>query len=189
MAAWPKVSKVMFGYAAVLVMGGLAAVLMAPVEANVATAVQVPGAAAAIVLSIAWLAACPASRKVGGVLAIVVPFLLALAILMPATARTRALENYPSVKPEWDAALAAGTEKDNRKERKAFFAEPPSAQREWNARVASGEAKETPEARKKFMRAYAASDHDITYLVVVLWTLVGASVLAGISAVVVRPRA
>lgn len=159
-------------YAICLLLAGLTIFVLAPAEANKATAIAIPGFCATLVLLsalVTWFGVRnPARRgiaRAGIFVAMCLPFLFAAMFSMPLRARMAAAERYPSVLQEWNAAVAAGTVADTLEAKDSFFREPPSAVAEWEAALARGDAQDDPKARRSFMRTRNAPDHDITYLI------------------------
>lgn len=183
-------------YAVCLLAAGGVIFMLAPAEANKATAIAIPSFCAVLVLLTAlvtWFGVRSPGRrglaKVGVVLGMVLPFLFAAMFLMPLRARMAAAERYPGVLQEWNAAVAAGTVQDTLDAKDSFFREPPSAVAEWDAAVARGDATEDPQARRSFMRKRNAPDHDITYLLAGLGSLLVMSLGFGVGLVVVGLKA
>ena len=153
-------------YATLMIMGGVLAFTMAPPEANPTTAIVIPGTFAALIFACAAMVFAgglpainkPGLARLGLNLGTVLALLIALAIAMPANARTKAWQKHPQALQEWNAALAAGTVQDQ------------------------------PEAKEAFFDERKAADHDITYLVYTLWGLTGLSVLAFGALLVTRPK-
>jgi hypothetical protein len=187
---------VMVVYAICLLLAGAAIFVLAPAEANKATAIAIPGFCATLILVTAlvtWFGLrSPARRGIAGagvLVAMVLPFLFAAMFLMPLRGRLAAAERYPAVLQEWNAAVAAGSVPDTLEAKDAFFREPPSAVAEWDAARARGDAADDPEARRSFMRKRSAPDHDITYLLAGLASLLVMSIGFGIGLVAVGLKA
>lgn len=187
---------VMVVYALCLLAAGAVIFVLAPAEANKTTAIAIPSFCAGLMLLTAlvtWLGLGSPARasmaKVGGHVAMVLPFLFAALFFMPLRGRMAAAERYPAVLQEWNSAVAAGSVADTLEAKDKFFREPPSAVAEWDAARASGKAPDDPEARRAFMRRRSAPDHDITYLLAGLASLKGMSIAFGIALVVVGRRA
>lgn len=150
---------VMVVFSVLLVAGGAAAFFAAPPEANPKTALIIPGTCAAVMLLAAAVTAAGIRRgssrmtMIGGHAGMAMPFLFALLFLPPAMARTKANRNYPEAKVAYDQAIADG----------AKFA--------------------TEDDREAFFRERKSPDHDQTYLVTTLWSLIALSVVAGVTLV------
>lgn len=179
---------VMEFYIGLLLLGGVYAFVSAPPEANRMTAIIIPGACAALmqILSIVTLIRRQHRGRPALPIAAVFALLFALLFMMPAMARTKAFERYPTVKAEWDAAVAAGTVENTPATRDAFFREPPSAVAAFEQALTRGEV--TADDRRTFMRQRNAPDHDITYLIRTLWGLKIASWVAGLALFVLTLR-
>jgi hypothetical protein len=182
---------VMVLYALALLAAGAVIFVLAPAEANKATAIAIPGFCAGIMLLTAlltWLGLTSPNRawmaKTGGHAAMLLPFLFAALFFMPLRGRMAAAERYPAVLQEWTAAVASGSVPDTLDAKDQFFREPPSAIAEWNAARARGVAPDDPEARRAFMRTRSAPDHDITYLLTGLASLIAISLAFGIALVI-----
>ena len=138
-----------FGYAALLLLAGVAAFLLAPEGANAKTALIVPGAAAVVVgllaLSLRATAGTPASKKMQ--LAT-----MALALLFAFAFAGRAITASPSVRAHLDAQQA------------------------YAQAVETGATPDTPEARRAFFEAREAPLYSRAYLTRTLWLLCGASI-------------
>lgn len=151
---------VFFAYAAVLLGGGVFAFMRAPAEANRATALIVPGVAAALVAACAllvWLGSRRAGiMKAGWTIGLVLAVVLGLMLGMTAGRRSVMAANYPEAKVAYDIAFAGRTDVP-REERRAFFKERNS------------------------------TDHDSAYLAQTLWVLTFASALAFFALLVAKP--
>lgn len=155
---------VMVLFAVLLVTGGLVAFVAAPPEANPKTALNIPGTCATIMLLAAGVTylgvkrPSPRMAMIGGHVGMVLPFLFALLFLPPALARTKANANFSEAKAAYDRAVGEGRTFATEDEREAFFRE-----------------------RK-------SPDHDQTYLVVTLWSLIALSGAAGVTLIALGLR-
>lgn len=153
---------VLVAFALLMLAGGLYAFFSAPPEANRATALMVPGIAAALILICAAITRVGRSRPglaTGGwACGLALALLLGAMIAMPTSRRSAAAANYPAALEAFRAAHPDGGAALSRDERKAFF-------RERNS-----------------------PDHDTTYLTRTLWSLTGLCGVAFVALVIARPR-
>lgn len=153
----------LFLYAFLLILGGLYAFVAAPAEANKLTAIMIPAVCAAVAVGIGVIWLTRSSSRARAIIGLyggyVWPLVVAALVAMPAMARSRAMENWPKASSEFQTALQADpTLDDTREKRRAWF------------------------------RERGSPDHDQTYLITTLWTLVGLSVVTWVVVLAVAPR-
>jgi hypothetical protein len=153
---------VMFVYAALMLLAGVIAYFSAPETANPATALIIPGAAAAIiaVCGILTMMAGRSSRmgKIGAHAGVMLTLIFTLLFGYTAMTRTRALQQFPAADAEYRQSLESGT-------------------------VQPGE-----DARKAFFEERGAPRHDTTYLVRTLWAVTVLSGVTFVTLIILRPK-
>lgn len=155
----------MLVYAAGMLVGGGAAFLLAPANANAATALLVPGIAAALMaLSAMGAAMLPRNRKLGMIgihIGLVLPIIFAAGMVPRALAAGEASASYNELAAEYSEQTGAVAEQDP----EAFVA--------WQT-ARDGQAEPV--------------DHDKAYLATTLWSLTAWSALAFVGILSRRPK-
>lgn len=156
-----KASYILIMYAGLVMLAGAFAFFSAPIEANKATAIAVPGAIALIAAGLAWSWRRYPFDGARKFVAVIVCLLFAALVAFPAVMRTRKMQQWPQASAQWQAAIAAN----------------PALARQ--AELDRG-------VRKAFFNERNSPDHDQSYLMITLWSITGISV--GAAALLSRVR-